>query len=108
MEDRKKKDRPKTEDKDLLICRCEEITLGEIEQAIEDGCTTLNEVKRRTRAGMGLCQGRTCSKLIARIIAQKTGKPLSEVMPVTSRPPARPVKIDVFSKGTENECARQS
>lgn len=90
-------------DKDRLICRCEEITLGEIEQAIEDGCTTLNEVKRRTRAGMGLCQSRTCSKIIARIISQKTGKPLSEVMPVTPRPPARPVKIDVFQTGVRDE-----
>ena len=90
-------------DKDRLICRCEEITLGEIEQAIDEGCTTLNEVKRRTRAGMGLCQSRTCSKQIARIIAQKTGKPLSEIMPITSRPPARPVKIDVFRTGESNE-----
>jgi len=90
------------QNKDLLICRCEEITLGAIEKAIEEGCTTLNEVKRASRAGMGLCQSRTCSKLIARIISQKTGRPLSEVMPVNSRPPVRPVKIDVFSSG-END-----
>ena len=90
------------QNKDLLICRCEEITLGAIEKAIEEGCTTLNEVKRASRAGMGLCQSRTCSKLIARIISQKTGLPLSEVMPVNSRPPVRPVKIDVFSSGDNN------
>jgi NAD(P)H-nitrite reductase large subunit len=88
--------------KDLLICRCEEITLGAIEQAIDEGCTTLNGVKRASRAGMGLCQSRTCSKLIARIISQKTGLPLSEVMPANSRPPVRPVKLDVFSTG-END-----
>ncbi len=90
------------QNKDVLICRCEEITLGAIEKAIEEGCTTLNEVKRASRAGMGLCQSRTCSKLIARIISQKTGLPLSEVLPVNSRPPVRPVKIDVFSSG-END-----
>lgn len=90
------------QNEDVLICRCEEITLGSIEKAIEEGCTTLNEVKRASRAGMGLCQSRTCSKLIARIISQKTGLPLSEVMPVNSRPPVRPVKIDVFSSG-END-----
>ena len=90
------------QNKDLLICRCEEITLGAIEKAIEEGSTTLNEVKRASRAGMGLCQSRTCSKLIARIISQKTGRPLSEVMPVNSRPPVRPVKIDVFSSGENN------
>ncbi|RKX79938.1 MAG: (2Fe-2S)-binding protein [Spirochaetes bacterium] len=80
-----------------LICRCEEITLEEIIQAIDNGCTSLNEIKRYTRAGMGLCQSRVCSRLIARIIAEKTGKPLDEIVPVTARPPSRPVRIDIFS-----------
>jgi NAD(P)H-nitrite reductase large subunit len=44
------------DDRDLIICRCEEITKGEILEAMEMGADTLNEVKRLTRAGMGLCQ----------------------------------------------------
>ena len=44
----------------VIICRCEEITYGEIKQAIRDGATTLDGIKRVTRAGKGLCQGRTC------------------------------------------------
>lgn len=47
-------------DKDIIICRCEEITKGEIIQAIRDGATTVDGIKRMTRAGKGLCQGRTC------------------------------------------------
>ena len=43
----------------VIICRCEEITYGEIKQAIRDGATTLDGIKRVTRAGKGLCQGRT-------------------------------------------------
>lgn len=83
----------KDKDKDMFICRCEEVTLREIEQAIDDGFVTVKDVKRVTRAGMGLCQGRTCSKTIARIIAQRTGKPLEEVLPKSFRYPVRPEKM---------------
>ena len=43
-----------------IICRCEEITEDEIIKSINDGASTVDEVKKFTRAGMGLCQGRTC------------------------------------------------
>ena len=43
--------------KDLIICRCEEVTEGEIKKAIRSGARTITGIKRRTRAGMGLCQG---------------------------------------------------
>lgn len=56
---------------DELICRCEEVSREEIEKAIEDGAVTANEVKRFTRAGMGLCQGRTCRRLVERILSEK-------------------------------------
>lgn len=92
----------KQDDADRIICRCEEITLREIETAVDEGFTTLNEVKRRTRAGMGLCQSRSCSRLIAQIISRKTGLSMSEIMPVTPRPPTRPVKLDVFSEGDQD------
>ncbi len=82
--------------KDIFICRCNEVTQNEVEQAIIDGFVTLNEIKRRTRAGMGLCQGRTCGKLVARLIAQKTGKKLADIEPANRRMPVRPVKIELF------------
>ena len=56
----------------VIICRCEEITYGEIKQAIRDGATTLDGIKRVTRAGKGLCQGRTCRTLITQI-CDRTG-----------------------------------
>lgn len=76
---------------DLIICRCEEITLGEIKQAIRDGARDVTGVKRRTRAGMGLCQGRTCEKLVQQIIKEELGKIVEEIGTLTSRPPVRPV-----------------
>ena len=80
----------------MLICRCEEVTEEEIRQAVRDGADTIAGVKRRTRAGMGLCQGHTCSKLLARIIAEETGKPLAEILPATVRPPVRAISVKVF------------
>ncbi|AEE91733.1 BFD domain protein (2Fe-2S)-binding domain protein [Tepidanaerobacter acetatoxydans Re1] len=73
------------------ICRCEEVTRKEIQEAIDDGATTLAGVKRRTRAGMGLCQGRTCQRLVTQMLA-KVEDP-AEIKPPTSRPPVRAIKI---------------
>ena len=88
---------------DVLICRCEEISLGEVKEAINRGATTLHEVRRRTRAGMGLCQGRTCGTLTAQIIAQHTGKSLEEILPARVRPPVRSVKVKEL-KGETTCC----
>ena len=81
---------------DIIICRCEEITLGEIKKAIREGAHDTDAVKRMTRAGMGLCQSKTCYNLIARIISKETGKKLSEINPFTTRPPVRPIKINAW------------
>ena len=84
-------------EEDLLICRCEEVSLAEIVEAIHDGASTLDEVKRRTRAGMGLCQGKTCTRLVTQILARQTGQPVGEVLPSTSRPPVRPIALGILS-----------
>ncbi len=84
-------------DKDLLICRCEEVTQGEIEAAIREGARSVNEVKRWTRAGMGLCQGKTCRRLVERIVAQETGQKPEEIQPSTHRPPTRPIELEVLA-----------
>ena len=83
-------------DNGLLICRCQEVTEAEIKAAIADGATTVDGVKRRTRAGMGLCQGKTCGRLVQQMITRQTGQNPAEVLPMQSRMPARPVKISSF------------
>ena len=83
-------------DNGLLICRCQEVTEAEIKAAIADGATTVDGVKRRTRAGMGLCQGKTCGRLVQQMISRQTGQNPAEVLPMKSRMPARPVKISSF------------
>lgn len=81
---------------EVIICRCQELTREDVLQAIRDGATTVNGVKKRIRSGMGLCQGKTCERLIAQIVAEQTNKDLSELTPPTSRAPVRPVDISVF------------
>jgi NAD(P)H-nitrite reductase large subunit len=83
----------------LIICRCREVTEEEIRSAIEDGATTLAGVKRRTHAGMGLCQGKSCSRLVSRLIADQAGIPMSRIEPPSSRPPVRPVSLKLLSLG---------
>lgn len=90
-------------EEDLIICRCEEITLGEIKEAIQMGLKTINEIKRFTRAGMGLCQGNTCRHLVLGILSRETSQPLSHLKPSTYRPPVRPVSLGILSKGLRDD-----
>ena len=59
------------EDDDMLICRCEEVTKGEIRKAVHSGMFTIEEIRRFLRSGMGLCQGQTCGKLVKGIVARE-------------------------------------
>lgn len=78
-------------DDDMLVCRCEEVTVGEIKEAIRQGARDVTGVKRRTRAGMGLCQGRSCEKLVQAILRQELGNSAEEISCSTPRPPVRPI-----------------
>ena len=82
----------------VVICRCEDITLDEIREAMSKGYDTVEEIKRFCRAGMGQCQGRICTGLISREIARATGKPRDTIRPFTCRPPAKPVRLGVFGR----------
>jgi thioredoxin reductase len=79
---------------DLVIDREEQITAGEIRQAISEGALTINDVKRRTRAGMGVSQGIFSSRTIAAMLHAQAGIPLEELAPMTARPPARLVSLE--------------
>lgn len=89
-------------DKDLLVCRCEEISDEEIREAIRQGARTITGIKRRTRAGMGPCQGKTCQTLVARILAVETGMKPEDIDLGTDRPPVKPVSFGVLG-GVTND-----
>lgn len=75
------------------LCRCEEVTAGQVDAAIAEGSRSLGDVKRRTRAGMGRCQGRYCAPLLAERLARHTGEPLGEMSFFAPRVPFKPVSI---------------
>jgi NAD(P)H-nitrite reductase large subunit len=80
-----------------LICRCEEVGAAEIAAALQHGALTVDDVKRRTRAGMGACQGIFCIPAIAAIVAEGTGTPIYELAPMTARPPVRSIPLEALA-----------
>lgn len=84
-----------------FVCRCEEITVEHIQRVVAAGALTVNDVKRQTKAGMGLCQGAYCVATIAQLIAEQTGSDATAIAPMTSRPPARLITLDELSQLTE-------
>ncbi len=85
---------PQPNPDDLIICRCENVSLAEIKRAIhQGGARTVNQVKKLTRAGMGLCQGRTCAGVVALILSLEAQAPLGAEA-FTARAPVRSLKIE--------------
>jgi bacterioferritin-associated ferredoxin len=89
--DHKTVDFEKMED-DIVVCRCEEITMKQIREWIPKGYDTFDELKRLLRVGMGPCQGRGCRDIILKEISRMTGVPVSEIPSGTIRPPVKPIK----------------
>lgn len=85
-------------DDDMLICRCEEVTKGEIRQAVHAGFFTIEEIRRYLRSGMGLCQGQTCGKLVKGIVARELGVRPTDVEPAVSRAPMRPIEMRILAE----------
>ncbi|MEO7348443.1 MAG: FAD-dependent oxidoreductase [Terrimesophilobacter sp.] len=81
---------------DTTVCRCEGTKLADLERAIEVA-PDVSAVKGLTRAGMGLCQGRMCSRHISSLVAKKRGVAIVEVEPATPRMPVRPTSIGAIA-----------
>jgi NAD(P)H-nitrite reductase large subunit len=78
---------------DTVVCRCEEVTAGEVRDAVAYGATTLDALKTRTRTGQGPCQGRTCGPILARMIAQQSSQSPADAGLFHARPPVKPVPL---------------
>lgn len=78
---------------DTVICRCEEITAGQIRQTAALGCLGPNQAKSYTRAGMGPCQGRYCGLTVTALLAKATGQSPDVTGYYRVRPPLKPVTL---------------
>lgn len=81
------------QDDDLVVCRCEEVSLGELRQALCTAPGHAGTVKRATRAGMGRCQGRYCGPVTARMVAERDNRPVEDRSFYAPRVPIKPVSI---------------
>lgn len=84
---------PLTLDDDTVLCRCENVTVGDIRKVVDEGVHEVNEVKIITRAGMGPCQGRMCGPAMAEIVAATSGVSLAKAGLLNIRPPVKPVPL---------------
>jgi len=83
--------------KRTIVCRCEDISEEDVENAIDQGYTDLEELRKKLRIGMGPCQGRVCIQLVARILEKKTGKKVAVIPLPTIRPPLIPVSLGTLA-----------
>lgn len=90
---------------ETLICRCEEVTAGELRARAVEGRPGPNQLKAFTRAGMGPCQGRQCGYSMTHIVAAAQGRPVEEVGFYRIRPPLKPVTLGELASLDEQEPA---
>src|SRR6516165_10669541 len=76
-----------------LVCRCEEVSLAEVQTALDQGARDLQAVKLLTRLGMGVCQGRNCAPAMGPYLRRATGRTADEVGRINPRPPTTPVPL---------------
>ncbi len=79
---------------DTLLCRCEEVTAGEVRLAVGLGCAGPNQAKSYTRCGMGPCQGRVCGGMVSELIARERRMPVGEAGFYRVRPPLKPITLE--------------
>ena len=82
---------------DTIICRCQDVTESQVLCAIESGHTTLVDLKRVLRIGMGACQGKSCENAVRNILCKTLKRKPSQVEPLTTRTPLKPVPLEVFA-----------
>jgi len=84
-------------DDQTIVCRCEEVTAGQIREALELGALGPNQLKTQTRCGMGPCQARMCGLIISEIIADYRKEDISRVGYLRIRPPIKPITVEQLS-----------
>lgn len=89
---------------DTILCRCEDVTYGEVEDAARAAADSVTSLKAWCRAGQGPCQSRTCGTLLAATIARARHTPESAAGFTSARPPIRPVPLGVVAASVPEEA----
>lgn len=81
-----------------LACRCEEVSIAEVDSALQQGAQDLQAVKLLTRLGMGPCQGRNCGPSMAMHLAHRLGRAPADTGRINPRPPLKPVTLGAMAR----------
>ncbi|WP_417618509.1 NAD(P)/FAD-dependent oxidoreductase [Oceanisphaera sp.] len=82
------------EQDEVLVCRCEEVSVGEIRRAVNQGCMGPNQLKSFTRCGMGPCQGRQCGLVVSELMARLQGQAVEQGGYYRLRAPIKPLTLN--------------
>jgi NADPH-dependent 2,4-dienoyl-CoA reductase/sulfur reductase-like enzyme len=82
---------------EVIACRCEEVSVGQIRRAARLGAQSPHQIKAFTRCGMGPCQGRMCGPVVAAIVSDVLGKPIAEVGTWLPRAPYKPITVGALT-----------
>ena len=106
---------------DTIICQCEEVSRADLlgvqppkylsrpapmcarslDTLLEDGPANPDQIKRLTRAGMGVCQGRRCRDQVAMLLALESSQPFGTIPLASHRAPVRPLPLKILAEWTE-------
>jgi NADPH-dependent 2,4-dienoyl-CoA reductase/sulfur reductase-like enzyme len=78
---------------EVIVCRCEEVSVGQIRSAVRLGAAGPDQARDFTRCGMGPCQGRICGPIVSAVIADELGRPIGEIGTFRPRAPFEPITI---------------
>jgi len=79
----------------LILCRCEEVSVGDVRTVVDEGHWEINRVKAHCRVGMGRCQGRMCGLAAAEIVAERSGRGIENVGRLRGQAPIKPLPFGV-------------
>ena len=88
---------------DTIVCRCEEVTAGQIREFVKQGCMGPNQAKSFSRCGMGPCQGRLCGLTVTEVIADQLKVAQDEVGYYRIRAPLKPVTLAELAGASDSE-----
>lgn len=87
----------------VILCRCEEVTLQDIQETASNYKCSARELKLRTRAGMGYCGGRTCRPAVDAVLEQVLGGKPGHEIPLKVQPPVRPISLSALGGQANDE-----
>lgn len=91
---------------ETLVCRCEEVSAGELRRAAADfSLSEINRLKAVSRIGMGRCQGRMCGSAAAELLAAETGRSIDAVGRLRSQSPIKPIPLTLALSEAPREAA---